>query len=169
MFRMVRSSRSSARSGRSRESPFISAFKNRAADSVEAEVLGTRIAEGPLAHWDVFHADRLELERGLDTAAIRHALERGDLRDDDLVRPAGTTVTWSRLAEVPELTEAASPSPELTKKLAGLGRSRSARPAGLGPRAERLRGRIRRFRGRPFRFSRHFALARLGRAEKRSR
>jgi biopolymer transport protein ExbD len=67
-----------------------------------------------LAHWDVFHADRLELERGLDTAAVRHALECGDLRDDDLVRPAGTTVTWSRLAEVPELTESTSAPPDLT-------------------------------------------------------
>ena len=68
-----------------------------------------------MAHWDVFHADRLELERGLDTAAIRRALECGDLRDDDLVRPAGTTVTWSRLDEVPELNETATPSPELSK------------------------------------------------------
>jgi biopolymer transport protein ExbD len=67
-----------------------------------------------LAHWDVFHADRLELERGLDTAAIRRALESGDLRDDDLVRPAGTSVTWSRLAELPELTESESPSPDLS-------------------------------------------------------
>ena len=68
-----------------------------------------------MANWDVFHGDRLELERGLDTAAIRRALECGDLRDDDLVRPAGTTVAWSRLADVPELIEAATPSPELTK------------------------------------------------------
>ena len=63
-----------------------------------------------MAQWDVFHADRLELERGLDTAAVRRALGCGDLCDDDLVRPAGTSVTWSRLAEVPELTEAASVS-----------------------------------------------------------
>ena len=48
-------------------------------------------AEGLLASWDVFHADRLELERGLSTAAVRAALADGDLRDDDLVRPAGTT------------------------------------------------------------------------------
>ncbi len=68
-----------------------------------------------MAQWDVFHADRLELERGLDTAAIRHALARGELQDDDLVRPAGTTVAWSRLAEVLELTEAASPPDEATK------------------------------------------------------
>ena len=30
--------------------------------------------DGPLASWDVFHADRLELERGLSTAAVRAAL-----------------------------------------------------------------------------------------------
>jgi biopolymer transport protein ExbD len=63
-----------------------------------------------LANWDVFHADRLELERGLEPTAIRRAFERGELRDDDLVRPAGTTVAWSRLAEMPELTEAAPAS-----------------------------------------------------------
>jgi biopolymer transport protein ExbD len=78
-----------------------------------------------LAHWDVFHADRLELERGLNTADIRRALERGDLRDDDLIRPAGTTVAWSQLAEVPELTEFASLSAELTKNA----------PASAGPEA----------------------------------
>ena len=50
-----------------------------------------------MASWDVFHGDRLELERGLSTAAIRDALARGELRDDDLVRPAGTTVAWGRL------------------------------------------------------------------------
>jgi biopolymer transport protein ExbD len=63
-----------------------------------------------LANWDVFHADRLELERALDPAAIRRAFECGELRDDDLVRPAGTTVAWSRLADMPELTVAA-PAP----------------------------------------------------------
>ena len=67
--------------------------------------------EGPLASWDVFHGDRLELERGLSTAAIREALARGELRDDDLVRPAGTTVAWARLAEIPELLEPAETSP----------------------------------------------------------
>jgi hypothetical protein len=30
--------------------------------------------EGPLASWDVFHADSLELERGLSSEAIRAAL-----------------------------------------------------------------------------------------------
>jgi biopolymer transport protein ExbD len=66
-----------------------------------------------LASWDVFHADRLELERGLDAAAIRVALARGELRDDDLVRPTGTTVTWARLADIPELGEAPGFFPDL--------------------------------------------------------
>jgi biopolymer transport protein ExbD len=65
--------------------------------------------ENPLSNWDVFHGDRLELERGLSAAAILEALARGDLRDDDLVRPAGTTVAWARLAESPELLESAHP------------------------------------------------------------
>ena len=65
--------------------------------------------ESPLSNWDVFHGDRLELERGLSAAAILEALARGDLRDDDLVRPAGTTVAWARLAELPELLESAHP------------------------------------------------------------
>ncbi len=62
--------------------------------------------------WDVFHGDRLELERGLDAGAVRDAFSRGELRDDDLVRPAGTTIAWARLAEFPELTQALTPSPE---------------------------------------------------------
>jgi biopolymer transport protein ExbD len=68
--------------------------------------------ESPLSNWDVFHGDRLELERGLSAAAIHEALARGDLRDDDLVRPAGTTVAWVRLAELSELLESAPPSPD---------------------------------------------------------
>jgi biopolymer transport protein ExbD len=60
-----------------------------------------------LASWDVFHGDRLELERGLSTDAIRQGLVRGELRDDDLVRPAGTTVAWARLTEIAELLEPA--------------------------------------------------------------
>jgi biopolymer transport protein ExbD len=58
-----------------------------------------------LETWDVFHADRLEVERSLSTAAVREALARGDLRDDDLIRPAGTTVPWARLADLPALLE----------------------------------------------------------------
>jgi biopolymer transport protein ExbD len=61
-------------------------------------------AQGPSVSWDVFHAESLELERGLSTSAIRAALAGGALRDDDLVRPAGTTAAWSRLADIPELS-----------------------------------------------------------------
>ncbi len=66
-----------------------------------------------MANWDVFHADRLVVERGLEPAAIRRAFKRGELGDDDLVRPAGTAVAWSRLADMPELTQAAPASAEL--------------------------------------------------------
>ena len=59
-------------------------------------------AEDPLASWDVFHADRLELERGLSTAAVRAALAAGQIRDDDLIRPAGTTAAWAPLGDLPE-------------------------------------------------------------------
>ncbi len=57
--------------------------------------------------------------RGLSTAAIRTALAGGSLCDDDLVRPAGTTAAWARLADIPELSAsqngpAGSPSPALS-------------------------------------------------------
>src|SRR4051812_37514646 len=61
--------------------------------------------------WDVFHADRLELERGLSGDAVRAALSRGELRDDDLARPAGTAVPWARLADLPELLSPAANAP----------------------------------------------------------
>ena len=60
-----------------------------------------------MASWDVFHADSLELERGLSRDAIRAALAGGALRDDDLVRPAGTTAAWARLGDFPELVSSA--------------------------------------------------------------
>ena len=62
-----------------------------------------------MASWDVFHADSLELERGLTRDAIRAALAGGALRDDDLVRPAGTTAAWIRLGDLPELNAPAGP------------------------------------------------------------
>ena len=89
-----------------------------------------------MANWDVFHGDRLELERGLSTAAIREALARGELRDDDLVRPAGTTVAWSRLAEIPELIEAVASPARAHEECAGGGCSPGARTADLVSRAE---------------------------------
>ena len=56
-----------------------------------------------MERWDVFQSDRLEVQRGLTTDEVRAALARGQLRDDDLVRPAGTTIPWARLAEMPAL------------------------------------------------------------------
>jgi biopolymer transport protein ExbD len=59
-----------------------------------------------LATWDVFRSDRLEIERGLSTEAVRTALARGELHDDDLIRPAGTSAAWARLADLPTLADA---------------------------------------------------------------
>lgn len=56
-----------------------------------------------MAIWDIFHAESLELERELTTEAVRAAMAAGTLRDDDLVRPAGTTA-WTRLGDMPELS-----------------------------------------------------------------
>jgi biopolymer transport protein ExbD len=70
------------------------------------------VAQGPPVSWDVFHAESLELERGLSTAAIRSALAGGSLCEDDLVRPAGTTAAWARLADIPELSAPATGVPE---------------------------------------------------------
>jgi biopolymer transport protein ExbD len=63
-----------------------------------------------LAIWDVFHAETLELERGLSSESIRAALASGALREDDLIRPAGTTAAWARLGDLPELMEPATPA-----------------------------------------------------------
>jgi len=68
-----------------------------------------------VALWDVFHSDRLELVRGLSAEQIGSGLASGEIRDDDLVRPSGTTAAWARLAEVPDLlqppAEAPTPTP----------------------------------------------------------
>jgi biopolymer transport protein ExbD len=58
-----------------------------------------------VTRWDVFHSGRLEVLRGLSASEVRAALARGELRDDDLIRPAGTAVPWARLADMPELAE----------------------------------------------------------------
>lgn len=63
-----------------------------------------------MATWDVFHSGRLEVQRSLTTAAVRAALARGDLREDDLIRPADTSLPWQRLADLPALLESPSPA-----------------------------------------------------------
>ncbi len=67
-----------------------------------------------MATWDVFHSDRLEIERALSTAAVREALARGDLRDDDLIRPGGTTMGWTRIVDMAPLVD--EPEPESEEK-----------------------------------------------------
>lgn len=53
--------------------------------------------------WDVFHADRLEVSRGLSTTELRAAADRGEIGPDDLIRPAGTTLRWVHVADFPAL------------------------------------------------------------------
>ena len=69
--------------------------------------------------------------RGQSTQAIRSALARGDLRDDDLVRPAGTTIPWARIVEMPELT---APEPEPTPEPVPTAPSPLAETSGPEPR-----------------------------------
>jgi biopolymer transport protein ExbD len=95
------------------------------------------VSQGPSVSWDVFHAESLELERGLTTSAVRAAFAGGVLRDDDLVRPAGTTAAWSRLADILELSapDAIPPPPPMT---AASARPESApKPEETPPRSKR--------------------------------
>lgn len=55
--------------------------------------------------WDVCFSESLDVRRGLDAEEIRRGLARGEIRDDDLVRPAGSGRKWAPIAEVPELLE----------------------------------------------------------------
>ena len=55
--------------------------------------------------WDVFISDRLEVARNLLLVDIRQGIDHGEYRDDDLIRPAGTTLPWVRLDELGELAE----------------------------------------------------------------
>ena len=54
--------------------------------------------------WDIFHSDRLTVERGLSTAQVRAGLASGAIREDDLARPAGSVESWTRLPDLPALT-----------------------------------------------------------------
>ncbi len=63
-----------------------------------------------MAHWDVFHSDRLEAERSVTTEAVLAALASGDLVEDDLVRPAGES-RWSRIADAPEFAHPGQAAP----------------------------------------------------------
>lgn len=55
--------------------------------------------------WDVFISDRLEVVRGLTLAEVRKSIDQQEFRDDDLIRPTGTTSPWTRIDELSELAE----------------------------------------------------------------
>lgn len=56
-----------------------------------------------MTNHDVFHGDRLEVERNLSDEALRAGLASGAIREDDLVRPAGTSAPWARIGDRPDL------------------------------------------------------------------
>ena len=60
-----------------------------------------------MSQWDVFHSERLQAERSLTSQAVREAINRGDLGEDDLIRPSGET-RWTRLGDSPEFGSLAS-------------------------------------------------------------
>ncbi|MEW4566990.1 biopolymer transporter ExbD [Tautonia sp. JC769] len=88
-----------------------------------------------MANWDIFHTDRLEAERSLSTEAVRAAVASGAIRADDLVRPAGSSVSWARIGDTPELLPSygqegqpsTRPEPPKTNT------KTTARPAPAGP------------------------------------
>lgn len=63
-----------------------------------------------MAAWDIFHADRLELVRGLLTDQVAAGLASGAIRGDDLARPSGTNTPWARIADLPELLSPPQPA-----------------------------------------------------------
>ena len=62
-----------------------------------------------MATWDIFHSDRLEVEREISTEAVRAGLSGGAISEDDLVRPSGVNAPWTRIGDRPKLF--AEPAP----------------------------------------------------------
>lgn len=63
--------------------------------------------------WDIFLAEQLEVRRGLEPETVREELARGGITEDDLARPSGTSVPWTRVGDLPELLAPAPvPSPD---------------------------------------------------------
>jgi biopolymer transport protein ExbD len=56
-----------------------------------------------MPNWDIFHSDRLEVERNLSLTAIQAAVGAGEIVDEDLARTAGSGEPWVRLSEQPSL------------------------------------------------------------------
>ncbi len=55
-----------------------------------------------MPNWDIFHSDRLEVERNLSAATVRAGMASGAITPDDLTRPNGSSAPWARLADHPE-------------------------------------------------------------------
>src|SRR5262245_43488264 len=62
-----------------------------------------------MPNWDLFHSDRLEVERDLSPAQLRAMVSQGQAREDDLVRSAGTADAWRRLGDLPTLFVSETP------------------------------------------------------------
>ena len=74
-----------------------------------------------MPNWDIFHSDRLEIERDLSPSAVRGLMAKGEIVDDDLARPAGSGEPWARLADNPDLAAAlAAPEPPTLPGPSGL-------------------------------------------------
>lgn len=67
-----------------------------------------------LAHWDVFHSDRLELRRGLTSAEVRAGVGHGEIGEDDLIRLSGGGAAWTRIGDLPALPDADPEAPTPT-------------------------------------------------------
>jgi len=80
--------------------------------------------------WDIFHSDRLTVERGLSTAQVRAGLAAGAIRADDLARPAGSVDAWTRLPDLPALT---GPAAEDDDEIIDLGTAAGAVEVDLDP------------------------------------
>lgn len=50
--------------------------------------------------WDVFESESLTVRRAQSQANIKQALVAAELTEDDLARPAGTSMPWKRLGDV---------------------------------------------------------------------
>ena len=90
-----------------------------------------------MANWDVFHGDRGEVRRDLTVADIQKGFLTGEIGRDDLVRPAGSSVRWTRLEDMPELISALAefappPTPEPKPFVNEIGTAGDPPPAGYG-------------------------------------
>jgi len=56
-----------------------------------------------MAIWDVFRKSDLKMQQSLSTAQVREQVLRGELRNEDLVRPAGTERAWIKIGDMPAL------------------------------------------------------------------